>query len=52
MYREHLLERAIKTLVAPGTLLDSTDEEGALKRIQTPDVLTYVQMLTDNRQSK
>uniref|UniRef100_A0A1B6EGK4 BHLH domain-containing protein n=1 Tax=Clastoptera arizonana TaxID=38151 RepID=A0A1B6EGK4_9HEMI len=51
LYREHLLEKAITTLVTPGTLLDSANEEGAMKRTHTPDVLTYIQLLMDSRQN-
>jgi hypothetical protein len=47
VYREHLLERALHTLVAPGGRLDAYDEE-PLRRTQTSDVLTYVQLLMEN----
>jgi hypothetical protein len=47
VYREHLLERALQTLLAPGGRLDAYDEE-PLRRTQTSDVLTYVQMLMEN----
>jgi sterol regulatory element-binding transcription factor 1 len=47
VYREHLLERALQTLVAPGGRLDAYDEE-PLRRTQTSDVLTYVQLLMEN----
>jgi len=47
VYREHLLERALQTLVAPGGKLDAYDEE-PLRRTQTSDVLTYVQLLMEN----
>ncbi|GLG96286.1 uncharacterized protein GBIM_03088 [Gryllus bimaculatus] len=46
-YREHLLERALQTLVAPGGRLEHCDEE-PLRRTQTADVLTYVQLLMEN----
>nr|CAD7573629.1 unnamed protein product [Timema californicum] len=47
-YREHLLERALHTLVAPGVpQLDPCDQE-PLRRTQTHDVLTYVQVLMEN----
>ncbi|XP_069702898.1 sterol regulatory element-binding protein 1 [Periplaneta americana] len=46
-YREHLLERALQTLVAPGGKLDIYDED-PLRRTQTSDVLTYVQLLMEN----
>jgi sterol regulatory element-binding transcription factor 1 len=47
VYREHLLERALQTLVAPGCRFDAYDEE-PLRRTQTSDVLTYVQLLMEN----
>lgn len=47
VYREHLLERALQTVVAPGGRLESCDEE-PLRRTQTADVLTYVQLLMEN----
>ena len=47
VYREHLLERALQTLLAPGGRLDAYDEE-PLRRTQTSDVLTYVQLLMEN----
>ncbi|XP_034249873.1 sterol regulatory element-binding protein 1 [Thrips palmi] len=53
-YREHLLERALHTLVLPGGRLDaggtpssSTEEEPA-RRAQTPDALTFIQLLLEN----
>lgn len=57
-YREHLLERALHTLVLPGGRLDaggtptnsSTAEEPEepARRAQTPDALTFIQMLLEN----
>ena len=47
VYREHLLERALQTLLAPGGRIDAYDEE-PLRRTQTSDVLTYVQLLMEN----
>ncbi|XP_066999695.2 sterol regulatory element-binding protein 1 [Anabrus simplex] len=47
VYREHLLERALQTLVAPGGRSEACDEE-PLRRTQTADVLTYVQLLMEN----
>jgi sterol regulatory element-binding transcription factor 1 len=46
-YREHLLDRALQTLVAPGGRLDAYDVE-PLRRTQTSDVLTYVQLLMES----
>ncbi|PSN41839.1 hypothetical protein C0J52_16229 [Blattella germanica] len=46
-YREHLLERALQTLVAPGGRLEACDDD-PLRRTQTADVLTYVQLLIEN----
>jgi sterol regulatory element-binding transcription factor 1 len=46
-YREHLLDRALQTLVAPGGRLDVYGEE-PLRRAQTSDVLTYVQLLMES----
>jgi hypothetical protein len=46
VYREQLLERAIHTLAAPGGKLDNEDDP--LKRAQTVDVLTYVQLLMES----
>jgi sterol regulatory element-binding transcription factor 1 len=46
-YREHLLDRALQTLVAPGGWLNAYDEE-PLRRTQTSDVLTYVQLLMES----
>ncbi|RZF43711.1 hypothetical protein LSTR_LSTR004224 [Laodelphax striatellus] len=48
VYREHLLEKALQTLVAPGAQLTSANEDEPVRRTQTPDVLTYVQLLIDN----
>lgn len=47
MYREHLLERALQTLVAPGGKTDVCEED-PLRKNQTSDVLTYVQLLMEN----
>jgi sterol regulatory element-binding transcription factor 1 len=47
VYREHLLDRALQTLLAPGGRLDAYDEE-PLRRTQTSDVLTYVHLLMEN----
>ncbi|KAE8750282.1 Sterol regultory element-binding protein [Frankliniella occidentalis] len=56
-YREHLLERALHTLVLPGGRLDAggtptsscdgATEEPA-RRAQTPDALTFIQLLLEN----
>ncbi|XP_076057791.1 sterol regulatory element binding protein isoform X2 [Oratosquilla oratoria] len=51
LYREHLLERAIYTLVNPGTKADDACEENTQRRTQTTDVLNYVQMLTETTQA-
>ncbi|XP_075234704.1 sterol regulatory element binding protein isoform X2 [Lycorma delicatula] len=48
IYREHLLEKALQTLVAPGAQLDSTNDDEPVRRTQTPDVITYIQLLMDN----
>ncbi|XP_050736141.1 sterol regulatory element-binding protein 1-like isoform X1 [Eriocheir sinensis] len=46
LYREHLLERAITTLVNPGNKAEDTHEEGGShSRTTTPDVLRYLQTL-------
>lgn len=45
-YREYLLEKCLKTLVAPGSKSDSEDDN--MKRSHTSDVLNYVQLLFDN----
>lgn len=47
MYREHLLEKALHTLVAPGGKTDVCDGD-QVKKNQTSDVLTYVQLLMEN----
>ncbi|PNF43046.1 hypothetical protein B7P43_G05564 [Cryptotermes secundus] len=47
VYREHLLDQALQTLLAPGGRLDACDED-PLRRTQTSDVLTYVQLLMEN----
>lgn len=41
-YREHLLEKALQTLVAPGCKLE---DENSAKKTHTSDVLNYVQLL-------
>lgn len=44
--REHLLERAITTLVNPGNKAEDGHEEGGShSRTTTPDVLRYLQTL-------
>lgn len=44
--REHLLERAITTLVNPGNKAEDGHEEGSShSRTTTPDVLRYLQTL-------
>lgn len=45
-YREYLLEKCLKTLVAPGSKSGSEDDN--MKRSHTSDVLNYVQLLFDN----
>ncbi|GLV35496.1 Sterol regulatory element binding protein [Carabus blaptoides fortunei] len=47
VYREHLLERALQTLVAPGGKTDVCEDD-PVRRTQTSDVLTYVQLLMEN----
>lgn len=44
-YREHLLARSLQTLIAPGT---PNAEDEPLRKTQTADVLTYVQLLMEN----
>ncbi|XP_039295426.1 sterol regulatory element-binding protein 1 [Nilaparvata lugens] len=51
VYREHLLEKALQTLVAPGAQLTTANDDEPVRRTQTPDVLTYVQLLIDNATS-
>lgn len=43
MYREHLIEKALQTLVAPGSRSDEDD-----KKTKTSDVLNYVRLLFEN----
>ncbi|KAF2879791.1 hypothetical protein ILUMI_26383 [Ignelater luminosus] len=43
VYREHLIEKALQTLVAPGSRSDEED-----KKTKTSDVLNYVQLLFEN----
>ncbi|XP_045621713.1 sterol regulatory element-binding protein 1 isoform X2 [Procambarus clarkii] len=47
LYREHLLERAITTLVNPGNKADDVCEENAHRRTQTSDVLEYIHLLNE-----
>ncbi|XP_066938621.1 sterol regulatory element-binding protein 1 isoform X1 [Macrobrachium rosenbergii] len=47
LYREHLLERAITTLVNPGVKADDVCEESAHRRTKTSDVLDYISLLTE-----
>lgn len=49
-YREHILEKALFTLVAPGGLMESPgDAECDSQRCsQVSDVLTHVNMLLEN----
>ncbi|KAK7071434.1 Sterol regulatory element-binding protein 2 [Halocaridina rubra] len=47
LYREHLLERAIVTLVNPGNKADDVCEENAHRRTKTSDVLDYVNLLSE-----
>ncbi|XP_068220644.1 sterol regulatory element-binding protein 1 isoform X2 [Palaemon carinicauda] len=47
LYREHLLERGITTLVNPGVKADDVCEESAHRRTKTSDVLDYIALLTE-----
>ncbi|XP_042210022.1 sterol regulatory element-binding protein 1-like isoform X4 [Homarus americanus] len=47
LYREHLLERAITTLVNPGNRADDACEENAQRRTKTSDVLDYIHRLNE-----
>lgn len=47
LYREHLLERAISTLMNPGNRADDVCEENAHRRTKTTDVLDYIQRLNE-----
>lgn len=47
LYREHLLERAIMTLVNPGNKADDVCEENVHRRTKTSDVLDYVNLLSE-----
>ncbi|XP_054263085.1 sterol regulatory element-binding protein 1 [Macrosteles quadrilineatus] len=49
MYREHLIEKALKALVAPSTSTEgpTSVEESSLKRSPTPEVLCYLKLLQD-----
>lgn len=47
LYREHLLERAIVTLVNPGNKADDVCEENAHRRTKTSDVLDYINLLSE-----
>jgi len=49
MYREHLIEKALKALVAPSTSQEgpSSVEDNSLKRSPTPEVLCYLKLLED-----
>lgn len=47
LYREHLLERAITTLVNPGNKADDACEENAHRRTKTSDVLEYIRLLNE-----
>ncbi|KAK9701536.1 Helix-loop-helix DNA-binding domain [Popillia japonica] len=44
-YREHLLEKALQTIVAPGSKIL---EDDAVKKAHTADTLTYIKLLFDN----
>lgn len=46
-YRQHLLEKAFQTLVAPGNKND--DDE--TKKTHTSDILNYVKLLSENVRS-
>ena len=46
MYRKQLLEKAMNTLLAPGTHRVSSEEE--IRRTQTADTLTYVHLLVES----
>jgi sterol regulatory element-binding transcription factor 1 len=48
VYWEHLLDRALQTLLAPGGRLDANDEEPLRRTQTTSDVLTYVHLLMEN----
>ncbi|KAK6626223.1 hypothetical protein RUM43_006530 [Polyplax serrata] len=48
-YREQLLEKALQILVAPGGKLDG--DVDPMKRAQTEDALTYVNLIIKNSQS-
>jgi sterol regulatory element-binding transcription factor 1 len=46
MYRKQLLEKAMNTLLAPGTHRVASNEE--VRRTQTADALTYVHLLVES----
>ncbi|CAB3377525.1 Hypothetical predicted protein [Cloeon dipterum] len=46
MYRKQLLEKAMNTLLAPGTHRVANEEE--IRRTQTSDTLTYVHLLVES----
>ncbi|XP_071445598.1 sterol regulatory element-binding protein 1 [Hetaerina americana] len=48
MYREHLQERALQTLVAPGGRITDACDDEPMRRTQTADVLTYTRLLMEN----
>ncbi|XP_042893981.1 sterol regulatory element-binding protein 1-like isoform X2 [Penaeus japonicus] len=51
LYREHLLERAISTLMNPGNRADDVCEENAHRRTKTSDVLDYIHQLNETYSS-
>ncbi|KAG8226034.1 hypothetical protein J437_LFUL004155 [Ladona fulva] len=48
MYREHLLGKALQTLVAPGGRITDACDDEPVRRTQTADVLTYTRLLMEN----
>ncbi|RXG72584.1 Sterol regulatory element-binding protein 1 [Armadillidium vulgare] len=47
LYREHLLERALRTLINPGQKSDDVCENGTKRCTKTSDVLDYLDLLKD-----
>lgn len=47
LYREHLLERAVSTIVNPGSKSADICESNQQRRSKTPDVLDYIHLLQE-----
>jgi hypothetical protein len=48
VYRKQLLERGLQALLLPSSHADTDKEAEAVRRTQTADTLTYVQLIMES----